>query len=67
MFGHPALCITHGARTQTGPRGSRSLRILGLHHPVRMRKDCSMNRRTFSDESKKKLWRPCREARALGH
>jgi hypothetical protein len=25
-----------------------------------------MNRRTFSDESKKKLWRPCREARALG-
>ncbi len=24
-----------------------------------------MNRR-FSEESKKKLWRPCREARALG-
>jgi hypothetical protein len=26
----------------------------------------AMNRRTFSEESKKKLWRPCREARALG-
>jgi hypothetical protein len=25
-----------------------------------------MNRRLFSEESKKKLWRPCREARALG-
>jgi len=25
-----------------------------------------MNRRPFSSESKKKLWRPCREARALG-
>ena len=25
-----------------------------------------MHRHTFSDESKKKLWRPCREARALG-
>jgi len=24
-----------------------------------------MNRRIFSVESKKKLWRPCREARAL--
>jgi hypothetical protein len=31
-----------------------------------MRKTCSMNRRFFSEESKKKLWRPCREARALG-
>jgi hypothetical protein len=30
-----------------------------------MRKTCSMNRRLFSEESKKKLWRPCREARAL--
>ncbi len=26
----------------------------------------AMNRHTFSEESKKKLWRPCREARALG-
>ena len=26
----------------------------------------TMNRRSFSEESKKKLWRPCREARALG-
>jgi len=25
-----------------------------------------MHRRSFSEESKKKLWRPCREARALG-
>jgi len=25
-----------------------------------------MNRRFFSNDSKKKLWRPCREARALG-
>jgi len=25
-----------------------------------------VNRRIFSAESKKKLWRPCREARALG-
>jgi len=24
-----------------------------------------MHRRPFSDASKKKLWRPCREARAL--
>jgi hypothetical protein len=37
-----------------------------LHHPTVMRKNCRVNRRTFSDESKKKLWRPCREARALG-
>jgi hypothetical protein len=27
---------------------------------------CSVNRRIFSEESKKKLWRPCREVRALG-
>jgi len=25
-----------------------------------------MNRRIVSTEAKKKLWRPCREARALG-
>ena len=25
-----------------------------------------MHRHTFADASKKKLWRPCREARALG-
>ena len=25
-----------------------------------------VNRLYFSEESKKKLWRPCREARALG-
>jgi len=25
-----------------------------------------VNRRPFSSDSKKKLWRPCREARALG-
>ena len=37
-----------------------------LHQPPEMRKTCSMNRRFFSEESKKKLWRPCREARALG-
>jgi hypothetical protein len=37
-----------------------------LHQRGWMRKTCSMNRRLFSDESKKKLWRPCREARALG-
>jgi len=30
-----------------------------------MRKTSAM-RRTFLAESKKKLWRPCREARALG-
>ena len=37
-----------------------------LHQPPEMRKTCCMNRRFFSEESKKKLWRPCREARALG-
>jgi len=31
-----------------------------------MRNNPDMNRRIFSEESKKKLWRPCREARALG-
>jgi hypothetical protein len=36
-----------------------------LHHPSGMRDTCCMNRRLLSDESKKKLWRPCREARAL--
>jgi hypothetical protein len=36
-----------------------------LHHPGRMRNTYRMNCRFFSDESKKKLWRPCREARAL--
>jgi len=30
-----------------------------------MRKTCTVNRRIFSVESKKKLQRPCREARAL--
>jgi hypothetical protein len=30
-----------------------------------MRKTCAM-RRTFSVEAKKKLWRPCREARVQG-
>ena len=37
-----------------------------LHQPGVMRNTCSMNRLTFSEGSKKKLWRPCREARALG-
>lgn len=36
-----------------------------LHQPPHMRKTCGMNCRRFSEESKKKLWRPCREARAL--
>jgi hypothetical protein len=31
-----------------------------------MRYVLDMNRRLFTTESKKKLWRPCREARALG-
>jgi len=31
-----------------------------------MRNNPDMYRRIFADESKKKLWRPCREARALG-
>jgi hypothetical protein len=31
-----------------------------------MRNTARMNRRIFYEESKKKLWRPCREARALG-
>jgi hypothetical protein len=31
-----------------------------------MRNTPGMHRRIFSVESKKKLWRPCREARALG-
>jgi hypothetical protein len=31
-----------------------------------MRNTSAMNRRIFSVESKKKLRRPCREARALG-
>jgi hypothetical protein len=30
-----------------------------------MRKTCNVNRRIFSVASKKKLRRPCREARAL--
>jgi hypothetical protein len=60
------MCITGGPRTQTGSAGWIAALRKWLHHPGRMRKDCSMNRRTFSEESKKKLWRPCREARALG-
>jgi hypothetical protein len=37
-----------------------------LHENRSMRKVSHMNRRYFSEESKKKLWRPCREAQALG-
>ena len=37
-----------------------------LHRAHTMRNNPDMNRRFFSEESKKKLWRPCREARALG-
>jgi len=37
-----------------------------LHDPDHVRIFPDMNRRFFLDESKKKLWRPCREARALG-
>jgi hypothetical protein len=36
-----------------------------LHGMTFMRKTCDM-RREFSTESKKKLLRPCRKARALG-
>jgi hypothetical protein len=42
-----------------------SLQAKYLHHPAAMRDTCCMNCRFLSDESKKKLWRPCREARAL--
>lgn len=39
----------------------------GLHKIADMRiVSHLMHRRRFSDASKKKLWRPCREARALG-
>ena len=31
-----------------------------------MRKTSGMDSRLFADAMKKKLWRPCREARALG-
>jgi len=31
-----------------------------------MRNSSAVNRRVFSNGMKKKLWRPCREARALG-
>ena len=36
-----------------------------LHRTIVMRNTSAM-RCIFSEESKKKLWRPCREARALG-
>lgn len=37
-----------------------------LHESRTMRMVPHVSRRPFSEESKKKLWRPCREARALG-
>jgi hypothetical protein len=37
-----------------------------LHENRTMRMVPHVNRLSFSAESKKKLWRPCREARALG-
>jgi hypothetical protein len=40
--------------------------IQDLHHPAWSATMRAMHRRIFSVESKKKLWRPCREARALG-
>ena len=48
--------------------GNPACKVAGkhLHEPLEICKTCCMNRWLFSDESKKKLWRPCREVRALG-
>ena len=64
MTGHPAMYITgdgspHGSRTKRSENNGCKVRLLCV-------RIAAMNRRTFSDDSKKKLWRPCREARALG-
>jgi hypothetical protein len=46
---------------RAAPRRKKWLQGIAL-----MRKTCTVNRRIFSVEAKKKLLRPCREARALG-
>ena len=60
------MCITEKRWTQPGRRGAAHPWEKCLHQPQVMRNNPVMNRRNFSEESKKKLWRPCREARALG-
>ena len=54
-------CVPPRHREATDER-----RAKWLHGFRNMRMVLHMNRRIFSEESKKKLWRPCREARALG-
>ena len=39
--------------------------VLGLHERALLVQGMHVNRQAFSTESKKKLRRPCREARAL--
>jgi hypothetical protein len=48
------------------PNGNPCRRRKWLHENRIMRIVSHVNRLHFSEESKKKLWRPCREARALG-
>jgi len=63
MIGH-AAAATVGRRTTPNDNPIRPRNR--LHETRSMRMVPHVNRRYFSEESKKKLWRPCREARALG-
>jgi len=50
----------------TRPGPFLQARISRLHGIASMRMVCSVNRHLDLSGSKQKLWRPCREARALG-
>jgi len=58
----------HSGHTRESKQRQRELpdEYTRLHNFSDMRILPAMHRRDFSAESKQKLWRPCREARALG-
>jgi hypothetical protein len=63
-----AEVVARGERPsrRTSDGAAAPLKSGGLHETRSMRIVSHMNRLSFSEDSKKKLWRPCREARALG-
>jgi len=58
---------SRGRGRAAGPqKRARNATFEGLHRDGCPLHDMHMRRIFLTDEAKKKLWRPCREARALG-
>ena len=66
MLGRGPIAATYAAFTARHPCLRRDDTEQQLASSTPTMQDMHMHRIFVTDEAKKKLWRPCREARALG-